>query len=609
MLSSQYELLQQLATPLLDQRKNVTVESPFYSTMNSMALQIDSIKHDVESLKRKRSAFDDYKGIINVHTGVPETARRVTATSSSESDIASSTSFSDNEALLHVPDEAYSPSTGLYSSNIQNTEASVNSLLPEQHKYKNPFQESKVEIMLNGSYILPPHRLMASLIKTYCRVGNPWIPILHATFEPEYLKHRLPRSKDIILYAITSVTLKHSDESDILPKGDLKAKWSAGCRQHVVMKARSGQLEVETLQALIIITFDAINSGECESVCEYVRLMVTGLESIDLANEENVNIDTSNEIHGLSHWSIVEGRRRTFWIIFLLERLTKMVLHNCFKDDNEYLEKAIKRCLLPCERMYWANQVPTKSRRLLRYEFLTARANEWCLEYDKSTLGGLAYSVEATEMLSHALNLFIQYNRNEEALEKLIFQISSMDNLLMTWKEKMPEQWRLHPNRTSIMDHNLTLAHISHNTTIMLLHQFVTDNRILLVDSRGKLVDASQEVCIAAVSYLSVMDGPVSAQFVFCLFLIGKLLLTHAVSCGTTLLNEFETIMTSLSDISKRWDAISGGSKSGFAGRFLSALQDSKRRYLNHELKAETTKHIIHSSLDIASSRNFDDRI
>lgn len=85
------------------------------------------------------------------------------------------------------------------------------------------------------------------------------------------------------------------------------------------------------------------------------------------------------------------------------------------------------------------------------------------------------------------------------------------------------------------MDPNLTLAHITHNTSIILLHQCVAYPRKALVDKMRVVSIASAETCQLAASetanivqkYLQYTPfvGLVNAQFAFCSFICARVML------------------------------------------------------------------------------------
>lgn len=85
------------------------------------------------------------------------------------------------------------------------------------------------------------------------------------------------------------------------------------------------------------------------------------------------------------------------------------------------------------------------------------------------------------------------------------------------------------------MDPNLTLAHITHNTSMILLHQCIAYPRANLVEKLRLASVASAETCQRAASetanivqkYLQYTPfvGIVNAQFSFCTFISARVML------------------------------------------------------------------------------------
>lgn len=151
----------------------------------------------------------------------------------------------------------------------------------------------------------------------------------------------------------------------------------------------------------------------------------------------------------------------------------------------------------------------------------------------------------------------------------------------------LPKQWRDSNVSRDIlvikMDPNLTLAHISHNTSTILLHQHVAypptrwKNVVKLPSS------CSAETChLAAVEtssivqkYLRYMGGIVNSQFAFCAFVAARVLLVHWHCCETRVLDtEFFNLLQSLKDMSDKWR---GYYKNGFTAHDISGQEGEGR--------------------------------
>jgi hypothetical protein len=133
------------------------------------------------------------------------------------------------------------------------------------------------------------------------------------------------------------------------------------------------------------------------------------------------------------------------------------------------------------------------------------------------------------------------------------------------WKVFLPEKWRkaCALNQDGNLDPNLTLAHITHNTAIGLLHQGIaypsqewqlSPVRLLSASSAETCLAAATEVAIIAKNYLQGSIPPTNAQFAFCLFISGRMLYAHSLHYNVPVSEEFDSLINSLLEISRRWN-------------------------------------------------------
>ncbi len=91
------------------------------------------------------------------------------------------------------------------------------------------------------------------------------------------------------------------------------------------------------------------------------------------------------------------------------------------------------------------------------------------------------------------------------------------------------------------IDPNLTLAHLTHNAAIIVLHQPLAYPSAPSQPWLSELVSAaSREACVMAATkinkiahrFLNAGDGIPTHQFVYCLHLAGQLFISMRGSCG-----------------------------------------------------------------------------
>jgi hypothetical protein len=139
-------------------------------------------------------------------------------------------------------------------------------------------------------------------------------------------------------------------------------------------------------------------------------------------------------------------------------------------------------------------------------------------------------------------------------------------NCRYSWKMFLPQQWQdsnVSRDASIIkMDPNLTLAHITHNTSMILLHQHIAFPPASWKDVVKLPSSCSIETCqLAAVEtasivgkYLRYTAGIVNGQFAFCAFVAARVLLVQWRSTESSPLSPaFSSLLESMEDMSARW--------------------------------------------------------
>lgn len=224
---------------------------------------------------------------------------------------------------------------------------------------------------------------------------------------------------------------------------------------------------------------------------------------------------------------------------------------------NTSLTSADVRRRLPCEGAIWEAEKPVRTRYFgisdnstsqnLRHtngvgplsdSFPASLSNSDDL-YSEETinLGGFAYCIEATESLSQVTRFFLQQTvdlRVSEEVQQWLVRFKELDLRLVRWKLFLPPQWREATVVNGRMDPNLTLAHITHNTSVILLHQGIAYKAMQWQSLSIKLPSSSSaDTCLSAAieittitqQYLIHNTGLTNPQFAFCLFVSGRVLL------------------------------------------------------------------------------------
>ncbi|KAM0190647.1 hypothetical protein ACHAPI_009319 [Fusarium lateritium] len=185
-----------------------------------------------------------------------------------------------------------------------------------------------------------------------------------------------------------------------------------------------------------------------------------------------------------------------------------------------------------------------------------------------STVGAFAYRIEATESLSQVTSYFLQQKVNikdHKDLSSWLTRFKELDVRLVHWKMLLPRKWKVNiAQQSSRMDPNLTLAHVMHNASMILLHQPIAfppldwtfRTRLPSFCSLDTCQAAAIEIATITDHYLRIADqtSPLNSQFAFCVYLAARVLLLYWRYCATdTLSSEFWVLTQSLELMAKRW--------------------------------------------------------
>ncbi|KFZ24625.1 hypothetical protein V502_00894 [Pseudogymnoascus sp. VKM F-4520 (FW-2644)] len=468
---------------------------------------------------------------------------------------------------------------------------------------------------------LPPPEVLEAVIDLYFLLVQPWIPIFHEKRFRQRLKD--PDNKyrlEVVLHAMLVAMLKHVDRREItIDLGDIESICERS-RKIVILTAMD-ELHVENLQALVIICFEDIGSGRVSRAWPLVGSLTRTVEYLQLSveSEDHDNgpmLQPRPSLPTSENWVEEEERRRVFWTIFNLDRfcsvttgwntsLTSNDVHRRLPADGglwhneeavttpffgiwDKSEGKIGNLIAFLPRDYNVTESPRE--RYRQGAGSTSEPDASDQKVDLSTVGAFAYRVEATESLSRVTTFFLQQKinyRNRQEMGSWLMRFKELDLRLVSWKMFLPQKWKdsnISRQPTVVtMDPNLTLAHITHNTSMILLHQRIAYPPLEWLEVVKLPTLSSAETCEAAASetanitqkYMdnSPAQSVVDSQFAFCVFVSARVLLVHWRYYKTDLSKDYWTLMKFLDIMSGRW---SGQNRSQPANH-----QNSTGKYFN----------------------------
>ncbi|KAF2824123.1 hypothetical protein CC86DRAFT_447086 [Ophiobolus disseminans] len=451
---------------------------------------------------------------------------------------------------------------------------------------------------------LPHRQLLGEVVTAYFRHVHPWIPMIH---QGKFLRTYVADTEDREVLIVLQAMIVSS--SKFIP-GTPMAHTLPSVRRWVVSTAMD-HISLGGLQALIIVAFDDIGSGNTPKAWSIVGSLTRTVEYAQLAQEHDDGelrpfCPPYASLRRTSDWTELEERRRVFWNVFLLDRFCSVTMGwNTSLTSHDVYRR------LPCDGHLWRKQNPVqtpylgiwdKSRGRIgnpigyasRFASPSGTEHDVGLHQDQansappatsmsniaadmSTVGAFAYNIEATESMSRIMSYFLQQKinvRDSNDINSWLTRFKELDLRLVHWKMLLPQKWKANPNLTKpveLMDPNLTTAHVTHNASMILLHQIVAyplphwgfRNRLPSACSAEACYSAGVEIASITEKYVakSPPDSPVGNQYGFCLFIAARVLLAHwRYTVGSQLPTEFWSLVQSLDEMSRRWMALSESS-------------------------------------------------
>jgi hypothetical protein len=322
-------------------------------------------------------------------------------------------------------------------------------------------------------------------------------------------------------------------------------------------------------------------------------------------------------------WTEGEERRRVFWNVFALDRFCSIAMgwNTSLTSDDVYRR-------LPCDGILWRKQeavatpffgiwnkaaarignpiafLPSEPSAAITAAATDAAGSgpggqpdspsvdsasspQGARGADMSTVGAYAYCIEATESLSRVTSHFLQQRidwRQGRDVSLWLTRFKELDLRLVHWKMLLPHKWKadsyLQSNNARgdgsgpfLMDPNLTLAHITHNATMILLHQPIAFPAANLAPFQAWLPSAcSVETCLAAATEIAAITAkyldntpsilPVAHQYAFCVYIAARVLIVNwrYGYPETQLTDDFWALVRALEEVSVRWRGCGGSS-------------------------------------------------
>ncbi|KAL3483748.1 hypothetical protein BJX62DRAFT_230774 [Aspergillus germanicus] len=474
----------------------------------------------------------------------------------------------------------------------------------------------------DSSSTLPSSDILKAVVDLYFSLMQPWIPTFHEKRFRRRMKDPSERTRlEVVLHAMVFALLRHVDSQLTAGLDDIEAICERS-RKIVVLTAMN-DLHVENLQALTIICFEDIGSGRLSRAWPIVGSLTRTVEYLQLSVESEHHdngplLQPRPCLPPAEDWIEEEERRRVFWTIFNLDSW------NTSLTSNDVHRR------LPADGGLWHNQEivttpffgiwdksagkignliafqPTDYNTVesprSRFPISQGHPNLPAPEerVDMNTIGAFAYRVEATESLSRVTTFFLQQRinyRDRQEMGSWLMRFKELDLRLVSWKMFLPQRWKdsnISRQPTVVnMDPNLTLAHITHNTSMILLHQRIAYPPSEWLEVVKLPILSSAETCEAAAAetanitqkYMdnSPTESIVDSQFAFCVFVSARVLLVHWRYYKTDLSPDFWSLTGFLDTMSARWSSHTRARRGNLAAKYCDQLRGLYHKCQNNE--------------------------
>ncbi|KAF5020324.1 hypothetical protein F66182_7655 [Fusarium sp. NRRL 66182] len=432
------------------------------------------------------------------------------------------------------------------------------------------------------SYVidLPPQDIIYSLVDLYFKHCNTWCPILDrkTIFATFFGSTSMEEADRILLYAIVATTLRFLKDPRLSP--EMSTHYHSVAK-HTVQLYAMEHINVSALRALVIITLDELGTSNGPRGWNLLSLLAQNVRQLGLCEESSVflSAEASEIAHTASthrvaagkpeSWIEDEGRRRLYWMIYLLDRYATIATPSF---DFILNDKKINR-FLPCSYDLFSKNVPVETRSLSpcnnrQSPIITYLVNK------PENLGSFSYHCEILVILSR-IHEFLKTPvdvASSSDMAEWRNTYRNLDRTLDGWLQSLPSEY----SKISALCHsdpasrvaNWFMLHSAYVTAAVRLHSsaaYPTVRSHIFVPSHYAM-----QRCLSAVQSLGDITRDVleadglnllGPPFAFSLWVAARLLLVHAATVGCPVDAQIDFFIDTLRDVGQHWEVANNYSK------------------------------------------------
>ncbi|KAH7174343.1 fungal-specific transcription factor domain-containing protein [Fusarium flagelliforme] len=427
---------------------------------------------------------------------------------------------------------------------------------------------------------LPPHDIIYSLVDLYFKHCGTWCPILErkTIFATFFGSTSMEEPDRILLYAIVATTLRFLKDPRLSPE---MSAYYHSVAKHTVQLYAMEHTTVPALRALVIITLDELGTSNGPRGWNLLSLLAQNARQLGLCEESSVflSAEASEVTHTASShrvsaskpesWIEDEGRRRLYWMIYLLDRYATIATPTF---DFILSDTKINR-FLPCSYDLFSKNVPVETRSLSACNNKQSPIMTYLVNKPEN-LGSFAYHCEILVILSR-IHEFLKMPVDVTSASDMAEWRNTYRNLDRTldgWLQSLPSEY----SKISALCHsdpasrvaNWFMLHSAYVTAAVRLHSsaaYPTVRSHIFVPSHYAM-----QRCLSAVQSLGDITRDVleadglnllGPSFAFSLWVAARLLLVHAATVGCTVDSQIDFFIETLRDVGQHWEVANNYSK------------------------------------------------
>lgn len=414
---------------------------------------------------------------------------------------------------------------------------------------------------------LPPPDLLYNIVDLYFKHVGTWSPILDrkATFDtlfgPQVV---VGETEKILMHAIVAVTLRFCKDPRLTPES--RQRYHDTSRRKVQLHALE-MPSITALKALALVTVDALGSSNGPQGWNLLALLARNIVQMGLGSEKGIylapapNSALMNRHQAFSlpqpeSWIEDEGRRRLFWLTYILDRYATVATSFDFLLDERETDRS-----LPCRYDLFSKNEPVETR------WPRAPGSADTNMDSPENLGSFSYHCEVLKILSK-IHSFLRTPVDIDSVtdvNRWRDTYRDLDVRLNTWLSNLPGEYGkisqlCHSDPGSRVS-NWIMIHAAFVTSVIRLHSVAA-----YPTSVSHLFQSSQTAvqrCMAAVDSLRAIAQDVidtgmldllGPPFALSLWVSGRLLLVHSAFMESEVDPKIWFLIDTLETMGQNWD-------------------------------------------------------